>query len=99
MEANVELDTTALNILEELHDRLAARDIELWLARVKNDVLIPMKNHGVAAVMDGERLPRLLTTARGRVSPPVPELDIRLDGRTRRPGRGNCVSGRLPGCR
>ena len=29
MEANVELDTTALNILKELHDRLAAHDIDL----------------------------------------------------------------------
>ena len=28
MEANVELDTTALNILKELHDRLAAHDID-----------------------------------------------------------------------
>jgi sulfate permease, SulP family len=63
MEANVELDTTALNILEELHDKLAARDIELWLARVKNDVLIPMKNHGVAAVIDEENMYPTLPTA------------------------------------
>ena len=63
MEANVELDTTALNILKELHDRLAAHDIDLWLARVKNDVLIPMKNHGVAAVIDEENMYPTLPTA------------------------------------
>ena len=63
MEANVELDTTALNILEELHDRLAADDIELWLARVKKDVLIPMKNHGVAAVIEEENMYPTLPTA------------------------------------
>jgi sulfate permease, SulP family len=63
MEANVELDTTALNVLEELHDRLAADDIDLWLARVKNDVLIPMKNHGVAAVIHKENMYPTLPTA------------------------------------
>jgi Sulfate permease and related transporters (MFS superfamily) len=63
MEANVELDTTALNVLEQLHDRLAADDIDLWLARVKNDVLIPMKNHGVAAVIDEENMYPTLPTA------------------------------------
>jgi MFS superfamily sulfate permease-like transporter len=63
MEANVELDTTALNVLEKLHDRLAADDIDLWLARVKNDVLIPMKNHGVAAVIDEENMYPTLPTA------------------------------------
>ena len=63
MEANVELDTTALNILEQLHDRLAADGIELWLARVKNDVLIPMKNHGVAAVIEEQNMYPTLPTA------------------------------------
>jgi MFS superfamily sulfate permease-like transporter len=63
MEANVELDTTALNVLEKLHDRLAADDIDLWLARVKNDVLIPMKNHGVAAVIDEKNMYPTLPTA------------------------------------
>ena len=63
MEANVELDTTALNVLKELHDRLAADDIDLWLARVKNDVLIPMKNHGVAAVIDEKNMYPTLPTA------------------------------------
>ena len=61
--ANIELDTTALNVLEELHDRLVADDIDLWLAQVKNDVLIPMKNHRVAAVIDEENMYPTLPTA------------------------------------
>ena len=63
MEANVELDTTALNILMELHDRLAADGVDLWLARVKNHVLIPMRKHGVAAVIEEENLYPTLPTA------------------------------------
>ena len=56
MEANVELDTTALNVLEELHDTLAHDEIDLWLARVKNDVLTPMQDHGVAAVIGEDNM-------------------------------------------
>ena len=56
MEANVELDTTALGVLEELHNTLAKDGIELWLARVKNDVMIPMQTHGVAGVIKEENI-------------------------------------------
>lgn len=56
MEANVELDTTALTVLEELHDTLDEDGIELWLARVKNDVLIPMRDHGAAAVVGEDNM-------------------------------------------
>jgi SulP family sulfate permease len=56
MEANVELDTTALTVLEDLHDTLDKDGIELWLARVKNDVLIPMRDHGVAEVIGEENM-------------------------------------------
>ncbi len=56
MEANVELDTTALSVLEELHDTLAGDGIDLWLARVKNDVLIPMRDHGVADVIGEDNM-------------------------------------------
>jgi hypothetical protein len=42
---------------------LAAHDIDLWLARVKNDVLIPMKTHRVAAVIDEENMYPTLPTA------------------------------------
>jgi MFS superfamily sulfate permease-like transporter len=63
MEANVELDTTALTVLEDLHDTLAADGIDLWLARVKNDVLTPMQDHGVAAVIGEENMYATLGSA------------------------------------
>jgi SulP family sulfate permease len=63
MEANVELDTTALNVVQDLHRRLQADGIALWLARVKNDVLIPMRDHGVAGVIGEENMYPTLPTA------------------------------------
>ena len=63
MEANVELDTTALNVLQELHDQLESDEVALWLARVKNDVLIPMQDHGVAAVIGEDNMYPTLPTA------------------------------------
>ena len=63
MEANVELDSTALEILEQLHDKLDEKGIELWLARVKNDVLEPMRDHGVADVVGEENMYATLPVA------------------------------------
>ena len=63
MEANVELDSTALEMVKELHDRLAAQDTQLWLARVKNDVLQPMRDHGVAEVIGEKNMYPTLPTA------------------------------------
>ncbi|MFN8124893.1 MAG: SulP family inorganic anion transporter [Candidatus Nanopelagicales bacterium] len=63
MEANVELDSTALSMLEELHNTLEARGTELWLARVKNDVLEPMRDHGVAAIIGEQNMYPTLPTA------------------------------------
>jgi len=63
MEANVELDTTALAVLDELHDKLAEDGIDLWLARVKNDVLIPMRDHGTAQVVGEENMYATLGSA------------------------------------
>lgn len=63
MEANVELDTTALNVLRELHDTLQADGISLWLARVKNDVRLPMEDHGVAAVIGADHMYPTLSAA------------------------------------
>lgn len=54
MEANVELDSTALDMLKELHTSLEKQGTELWLARVKHDVLLPMRDHGVSEAI-GER--------------------------------------------
>ena len=63
MEANVELDSTALSMLEELHNTLDARGTELWLARVKNDVLNPMRDHGVADIVGEDNMYPTLPTA------------------------------------
>jgi MFS superfamily sulfate permease-like transporter len=63
MEANVELDTTALNVLEELYDTLKADGIDLWLARVKNDVRMPMEDHGVAKVIGEDNMYPTLSAA------------------------------------
>ncbi|MEI2785046.1 MAG: SulP family inorganic anion transporter [Candidatus Nanopelagicales bacterium] len=63
MEANVELDTTALNVLEELYDTLNEDDIQLWLARVKNDVRMPMEDHGVAEVIGHDHMYPTLSAA------------------------------------
>ncbi len=63
MEANVELDSTALEMLKELHDHLAAQGTELWLARVKNDVLQPMRDHGVSELIGEEDMYPTLPTA------------------------------------
>lgn len=56
MEANVELDATALNVMAELNDTLAEDGVDLWLARVKNDVRTPMQAHGVASVIHENRM-------------------------------------------
>ena len=63
MEANVELDSTALSTLEDLHDALDEQGTELWLARVKRDVLIPMVKHGVAEVIGKDNMYPTLPTA------------------------------------
>ncbi|MEZ5186512.1 MAG: SulP family inorganic anion transporter [Candidatus Nanopelagicales bacterium] len=63
MEANVELDTTALSVLSELHETLTEDGIDLWLARVKNDVLTPMQDHGVAAIIGEENMYPTLSLA------------------------------------
>jgi SulP family sulfate permease len=56
MEANVELDSTALDTLEDLHEALTEQGTQLWLARVKNDVLAPMKDHGVADLIGSDNM-------------------------------------------
>lgn len=63
MEANVELDSTALSMLEELDNALARQHTSLWLARVKHDVLEPMRAHGVARLIGEENMYPTLPTA------------------------------------
>ncbi len=63
MEANVELDSTALEMLMELHGALEKQGTELWLARVKNDVLNPMRDHGVSELIGEDDMYPTLPTA------------------------------------
>jgi hypothetical protein len=42
--------------MDELHDTLDADGIDLWLARVKNDVLIPLRDHGTAEIVGEENM-------------------------------------------
>lgn len=43
MEANVEIDITAIDMLAELRDELAAKNITFALARVKQDLYLDLK--------------------------------------------------------
>ena len=54
VEANVEVDSTGLDALAELHDELDDRGIVLALARVKNDLMVPMRRYGLVDLI-GER--------------------------------------------
>lgn len=63
VEANVEVDSTGLDALVQIHDDLAARGIRLVLARVKNDLRIRMARYGVVDVIGEENLLPTLPTA------------------------------------
>ena len=56
VEANVEIDITAADGLRELGRELADRDIQLGLARVKNDLYEPLDRAGVIDVIGAEML-------------------------------------------
>ena len=63
VEANVEVDSTGLDALVQIHDDLAARGIRLVLARVKNDLRIRMARYGVVEVIGGGNMYPTLPTA------------------------------------
>jgi len=65
MEANVEVDTSGLDALEQLHADLEGAGIHLVLARVKNDLRIPMERYGTWDLVGVENI--------------FPELDIAVD--------------------
>ncbi len=79
MEANVELDSTALSMMTELHDLLEAQGTELWLARVKNDVLEPMRDHGTAELIGEQNMYPTLPTAVAAYAERHPEAFDELD--------------------
>ena len=48
VEANVEIDITAMDAVEEVRADLVGRGVVFALARVKQDVLVPLRAHGLA---------------------------------------------------
>jgi len=56
MEANVEVDSTGLDALGEIVRFLRGRGVHVALARVKNDLLIPMRRYGTAALIGEENM-------------------------------------------
>ena len=77
MEANVEIDLTATDMLEELRSDLAARGIMLALARVKQDLVVYLERVGLVARIGSDHvfptLPTALDGFRSRTPRPHPE--------------------------
>jgi MFS superfamily sulfate permease-like transporter len=63
VEANVEIDITALDAIEELRAELAGRGIVFALARVKQDLLVPLRTYGLVDRIGPDRLFPTLPTA------------------------------------
>jgi high affinity sulfate transporter 1 len=63
MESNVEVDITAVDTLEQMHRLLADRGVELALARVKQDLAIPLTRAGFLPRLGPERVFPTLPTA------------------------------------
>jgi MFS superfamily sulfate permease-like transporter len=76
MEANVEIDLTAVDMLEDLRTELVARGIVLVLARVKQDLAVYLERTGFLARIGAEHvfptLPTALDGFRSRKDPPPP---------------------------
>jgi high affinity sulfate transporter 1 len=76
MEANVEIDLTAVDMLEDLRTELVARGIVLALARVKQDLAVYLERTGLLARIGAEHvfptLPTALDGFRSREDPPPP---------------------------
>lgn len=63
VEANVEVDITALDALEDLRAELEKRGVVLALARVKQDLLVSLRAYGLAERIGEDRMyPTLPTT-------------------------------------
>ena len=63
MEANVEIDITAIDILTELRDELAARGIIFAMARVKQDLYLELEKAGFLDNIKAEHIYPTLPTA------------------------------------
>ncbi|MFD5540368.1 SulP family inorganic anion transporter [Streptomyces sp. NPDC127079] len=62
-EANVEVDITALDAVDELRRELTARDVVFALARVKQDLLDDLRAYGLADAVGPDRMFPTLPTA------------------------------------
>ena len=79
VEANVDIDITAMDAVEEVRAKLAGRGVVFAFARVKHDILGPLQTYGLAdrvgarpvpdAADRGGRLPRLGERAGRRPAP------------------------------
>jgi len=63
VEANVEVDSTGLDALEDLRADLTGRGIVFGLARVKQDLLAALDAYGLTAAIGAERIFPTLPTA------------------------------------
>jgi sulfate permease, SulP family len=63
MEANVEIDITAIDMLSELRDELAAQNISLGMARVKQDLYLDLERAGFFNGLQLEHIYPTLHTA------------------------------------
>ena len=63
MEANVEIDITAIDILSELRDELAAKNITFAMARVKQDLYLELERAGFLDKIRPEHIYATLPTA------------------------------------
>ena len=83
MEANVEIDLTATDMLDDLRHELAAQGIVVALARVKHDLAVYLERSGFIS-RDGSTVstrrcrprsrPSMLGTSRAEVGPETHEL-------------------------
>ncbi len=63
MEANVEIDITAIDMLSELRDELAAKNITFAMARVKQDLYLELERAGFLKNIPAEHIYPTLPTA------------------------------------
>ena len=63
MEANVEIDLTATDMLEELRAELTSRGIVLALARVKQDLAVYLERAGLTERIGEDHIYPTLPTA------------------------------------
>lgn len=99
MEANVEVDITGLDALEQLRAELVGRGITFGLARVKQDLMVDLERSGLLGRIGEDHVFPTLPTARKAFErqsrPDDPALDA-WDGRGAVPPPGTGAAGDAP---